>query len=453
MGSHGSDHQPVRASATPRATVALGAMSATVIGPRQPFVVMAKPVGPACNLKCDYCYYLDKAQLFPPRESLKMRHDVLETYIASFIAASPGPLVHFVWHGGEPTLAGIDFYRRVVELQDRHLPDGWSCLNNLQTNGTLLDEAWCAFLAEQHFTVGLSIDGPSYLHDAFRTDRRGRPTHARAMAGLRLLRAHGIEPDVLCTLNSANVEHPAQVYRFFVDEGVQWLQFLPVVKRTADGAVSCSSVTPEAMGSFLCAVFDEWIRYDVGSIGVQNFLECLLVVSGRPANLCVMAETCGQVPVVEHDGGLYSCDHFVEPHHYLGDIVRDGLGALIETTRQVSFGQAKRDLLPQECRVCPVGFLCHGGCPKDRFSTASDGEGALNYLCAGYRGFYGHVLPYLERMVGIARSGRPATVIMAELEQNERGERRRWQMTGRNDPCPCGSGAKYKHCCLPYRRR
>lgn len=422
-------------------------------GISEPFVVMAKPVGPVCNLDCSYCYYLGKTGLFPREERFRMHPDLLESYVASFIAASPGPVVHFVWHGGEPTLAGPGFYRRAVELQSRYLPDGWRAVNNLQTNGTLLDEAWCEFLAENHFAVGISIDGPAHLHDGYRADKRGRPSHDRTMRGLRLLRAHGIDADVLCTLNDRTVAHPMEVYRFFVEESVRWLQFLPVVERDGRGGVSERSVGPEAMGEFLCHVFDEWVRYDVDKIGVQNFLECLLVVSGETANLCIMSETCGQVLALEHDGSVYSCDHFVDEEHRLGDLTSDELGAFVGMPEQVAFGRAKRDGLPACCLECPVGFLCHGGCPKDRFVETPEGEPGLNYLCPGYRRFYGHALPHLERMALLAAAGRPMTAISEELEVTEADERHLWRTTGRNDPCPCGSGAKYKHCCLPGRRR
>jgi uncharacterized protein len=418
----------------------------------EPFVVMAKPVGPICNLDCGYCYYLGKKALFPPQERFRMTPQVLESYISSFIASSPGPLVHFGWHGGEPTLAGIGFYRRVVELQERHLPPGWRCVNNIQTNGTLLDKRWCSFLAENHFAVGLSIDGPASVHNASRPDRHGRPTHDRAMSGLDALRAAGIEPDVLCTLNALTAAHPSEVYRFFVDQKVQWLQFLPVVERAPDG-VSPRSVTPEAMGEFLCTIFDEWVRHDVERIGVQNFLECFLVVTGKPANLCVMSRTCGRVLAMEHDGSVYSCDHFVDPGHRLGEVTSDGLAPLVDSPAQAAFGEAKHDRLPPCCRECPVGFLCHGGCPKDRFATTPAGEGGLNYLCAGYLRFYGHVLPYLRRMAALARNGRPIFEISAELEAAEHEDRLRWRTTGRNDSCPCGSGRKYKQCCLMTRRR
>jgi len=418
----------------------------------EPFVVMSKPIGPICNLDCGYCYYLGKTALFPPGEHFRMSPQVLESYISSFIAASPGPLVHFGWHGGEPTLAGIEFYRRVVELQDRYLPAGWRCLNNIQTNGTLLDARWCSFLAENHFAVGLSIDGPASLHNASRPDRRGRPTHDRAMRGLGLLRAAGIEPDVLCTLNALTAAHPTEVYRFFVDQKVQWLQFLPVVEK-APGGVSERSVTPEALGEFLCTIFDEWVRHDIEHIGVQNFLECLLVVTGKPANLCVMSRTCGRVLAMEHDGSVYSCDHYVDPAHRLGEVTSDGLAAFVDSPAQIAFGETKHDSLPACCRECPVGFLCHGGCPKDRFTITAAGEAGLNYLCAGYRRFYGHVLPYLRRMATLARHGRPIFEISAELETAEHEDRLRWRTTGRNDSCPCGSGRKYKQCCLLTRRR
>ncbi len=417
-----------------------------------PFLVMAKPVGPLCNLDCSYCYYLDKRSLFPAGERFRMRPEVLDTYIAAVIAASPGPLVGFVWHGGEPMLAGLDFYRHATELQEQHLPEGWRCLNTLQTNATLLDDAWGAFLAKHHFSVGISLDGPTRLHDMGRRDRLGRPSHARALRGLQILRTHGIEPDVLCALHARNCAHPLEVYRYFLDLGVTWLQFLPVVRRDTAGALDPWSVPPEALGEFLCAVFDEWVRHDIGRIAVQNFLECLLVTSGQPVNLCVMAKTCGRVLALEHDGSLYACDHFVDDEHRLGNVTVDDLGGVVESSGQVAFGQAKHDALPARCRTCPVGAFCHGGCPKDRFGGASGGEGSLNHLCEGYRRFYGHALPHLERMAALARSGRSPAGIMGELAVTEHDERRRWQRTSRNAPCPCGSGAKYKHCCLPWRR-
>ena len=418
----------------------------------EPFITMAKPVGPVCNLDCGYCYYLSRRGLFPRGERFRMRPEVLEAHIRAVIEAGPGPVVQLVWHGGEPTLAGLDLYRRVVELERRHLPEGWTCINNLQTNGTLLDDAWCAFLAENGFTVGLSLDGPARIHDAGRSDRRHRPTHGRVLEGLRRLRAHGIEPDVLCTLTARSAAAPQEVYRFFLDQGVRWLQFLPVVGRDAAGRVTPDTVPAPAMASFLIAIFDEWVRHDVGRIGVQNFLEPLLVVAGHPANLCVMAETCGRALAVEHDGGVYSCDHFVDPAHRLGSLLEEPLAGLLEAPAQVAFGRAKRDTLPSICRTCPVLRLCNGGCPKDRFVTAPGGEPGLSWLCAGYRTLYTHIVPVLERMRALTAGGHPLTAIMDVLGAEEAEERRRWRSTPRNAPCPCGSGRKYKHCCLGTRR-
>lgn len=420
--------------------------------PSRPLVVMAKAPGPLCNLDCAYCYYLPKRELFPRDDDLRMPDHVLEAYVRSYIEASVGPVVQFVWHGGEPTLAGIPFYRRAVELQTRYLPAGWKAVNNLQTNGVLLDEAWCVFLAEHGFLVGLSVDGTEATHDAYRVDKGGHPTHARVMRGLRALRAAGIEPDLLCTLNAATAARPLEVYRSFLDLGVRWVQFLPVVQRIAGGGVSAQSVSAEAMGAFLCAVFDEWVRHDVGRIAVQNFVECLLVWSGHAANLCIMAEICGTVLALEHDGGVYACDHFVDPAHRLGNVVGDGLARLAASPAQIAFGDAKRDRLPRACRECPVLRLCNGGCPKDRFGVAPDGEAGISYLCTGYRRFYEHSAPLMLRMAGLAYAGRPIADVMGELARDEAEDETRWRAASRNDPCPCGSGQKYKRCCLLTRR-
>jgi uncharacterized protein len=418
-----------------------------------PIVVMAKPVGPICNLECGYCYYLAKTELFPSTERYRMRSEVLRAYVAAFIEACPGPVVHFVWHGGEPTLGGIDFYRRVVELQGEYLPKGWKCINSLQTNGTLIDEKWAVFIAEHQFDVGISIDGPAVLHDINRRDRQNRGSHARVLRGLNLLRAHGVDPDVLCTVNADTAAHPRDVYRFFLHQNVRWLQFIPVVQRTLDGSVTSNSVTPVAMGSFLNTIFDEWIRYDVNQITVQSFLECLFIASGEPATLCVMSEQCGQVLAVEHDGGIYSCDHFVDANHHLGNIMEGGFKGILESTAQSSFGAAKSHELPAVCTSCPVLTYCRGGCPKDRFITSESGESGLNYLCGGYRAFFEHIAPYVERMATLLKVARAPSTIMVELEVVERDERRAFRLAGRNDLCPCGSRKKFKQCCIELVRR
>ncbi len=414
----------------------------------EPFMVMAKPAGPQCNLDCTYCYYLEKERLFPKASRYRMSEETLRAYISSFISSSPGPIVHFGWHGGEPTMAGLDFYRKVVSIQEELLPVGWTALNNLQTNGTLLDDRWGSFLARHRFSVGLSIDGPAFTHDASRPDKAGHPTHERAMRGLGVLRSHGIDPDVLCTLNSVTAAHPDEVYDFFLSESVRWLQFLPVLKREDDGSISPLSVSPQAMAEFLNRIFDRWVRNDVGRIGIQNFLESLLVFSGQPANLCVMAETCGRVLAMEHDGSVYSCDHFVLPGHRLGTLPNDGLGTLVESPTQLSFGLSKKESLTAYCRACPYLFACNGGCPKDRSAVSPDGEPGHNQLCEGYRSFFEHIDPYLRRMVAIMRSGGKITSIMSELAGGQGGG---VPVVGRNEPCPCGSGKKYKNCHLRAR--
>ena len=413
-----------------------------------PFVVMAKPVGPVCNLECTYCYYLDTASLYSRPHRFRMSDSMLETYVRQYIAASPGPVVHFVWHGGEPTLAGLDFYRRAFALQQHYLPDGWTCWNNLQTNGTLLDEEWCSFLADAHFDVGLSIDGTRWLHDASRKDRRGRGTYERAVAAVRRLQARGIQPDLLCTVTSAVAEDPLSVYRALRNLNTGWLQFIPIVRRGPDGQVTPESVTAEAYGDFLCSVFDEWVHNDLGRLNVQFFAEMSLLWSGGTANACWMAPTCGRVLVVEHDGGVYACDHFVTAEHRIGDLETSHLGALVDAPLQRRFGDDKQDQLPAQCRSCSWLTACNGGCPKDRFALADDGEPRLNYLCNGLRRFFAHVEQPLKQVIERSAQGMRPVDIMAELRAESLV---RWRGIGRNDPCPCGSGRKAKRCCWPQR--
>ena len=414
----------------------------------EPFVVMAKPIGPICNLTCSYCYYLDSARLYSRPHRFRMSDALLETYIRQYIAASPGPIVLFVWHGGEPTLAGLDFFRRAVELQQRYLPEGWTCWNNLQTNGTLLDDEWCAFLAEEHFDVGLSIDGTRWLHDAYRKDRRGEGTYERVVAALCRLQAHGIQPDLLCTVTSKVAEDPLAVYRALKNLGSGWLQFIPIVRRGPDGAVTPDSVTPDAYGRFLCTVFNDWVYHDIGKLEVQFFAETSLVWSGGTANMCWMAPTCGRVVIVEHDGGVYSCDHFVTAAHRIGDLDTSNLSALVDSPVQHRFGEDKRDRLPAQCRSCPWLSTCNGGCPKDRFASADDGEPGLYYLCNGLRQFFAQAERPLRQVIARRRRGVKPEAIMSELRSEALV---RWRGVGRNDPCPCGSGRKAKQCCWDLR--
>lgn len=414
----------------------------------EPFVVMAKPVGPICNLECSYCYYLGTASFYARPHQFRMSDEMLDTYVRQYIQASPGPVVHFVWHGGEPTLAGLEFYRRAVELQQRYLPEGWTCWNNLQTNGTLLDDEWCTFLAEAHFDVGLSIDGTPWLHDAQRKDHNGHGTYDRVLATAHRLQAHGIQPDLLCTVTAALAEEPVAVYRALRSVGSKWLQFIPIVRRAPDGGATPDSVSAEAYGRFLATVFDDWMHHDIGTMNVQFFAETMRVWAGGTASLCVMAPTCGRVLVVEHDGAVYSCDHFVTPEHRIGDLDSVDLGALVDAPVQVRFGLDKRDRLPAQCRSCPWLSVCNGGCPKDRFALAEDGAPGLNYLCDGFRRFFAHAEQPARHITERVRRGAGAGTIMAELRAQTL---ERWRGVGRNDPCICGSGRKAKQCCWSQR--
>ena len=414
----------------------------------EPFVVMAKPVGPICNLECGYCYYLDTASFYERPHQFGMSDELLDTYIRQCIAASPGPTVPFIWHGGEPTLAGLDFYRRVVELQGDYLPDGWNCLNNLQTNGTLLDEEWCSFLADEGFEVGLSVDGTSWLHDSVRKDRQGRGTYAEAVASVRRLQAHGVQSDLLCTVTADVAKEPVSVYRALRDLGTGWFQFIPIIRRGPDGQVTEDSVGPEAYGRFLTAVFDQWAHHDIGRLNVQMIAETSLVWAGGEPSVCWMAPTCGRVLVVEHDGGVYSCDHFVTPEHRIGNLETSDLGSLVDSPIQRKFGAAKQERLPAQCRSCRWLAVCNGGCPKDRFASTDDGEPGLNYLCSGLQRFFAHAEKPLQYAIQRLRSGGRPDAIMAELRTESMG---RWRGIGRNDACPCGSGRKAKTCCWDER--
>jgi uncharacterized protein len=317
----------------------------------------------------------------------------------------------------------------------------------MQTNGTLLDDEWCAFFKQHNFLVGISIDGPQALHDAYRVDRKGRGTFARAMEGLSLLQEHGVEYNILCTVHAANGNHPTDVYRFFRDEaGAQFVQFIPIVEREGDVATE-RTVRPAQWGRFLCTVFDEWVRHDVGEMFVQHFDTSLAAWVGHPPGLCTFAPTCGAAVALEHNGDLYSCDHFVDPDHFLGNITETPLADLVGSPKQRQFGLDKRDTLPRFCRECPMRFACHGGCPRNRFAITPDGEGGLNYLCEGYRMFFSHIDRPMRVMADLLRQGRYADEVMPMLAMEDKAEGKTTAKRGRNDPCPCGSGLKYKKCC------
>lgn len=409
----------------------------------QPFVVMAKPVGSHCNLNCAYCYYLGTDALIGSAPAPRMTDETLETFVRQYIQSSPGPVVQFTWHGGEPTLAGLDFCQKAVELQKKYLPAGWECWNNLQTNGVLLDDGWCAFLAQEHFDVGLSLDGTAALHDRYRRDAAGQGTYRRVYDAALRLKAHGIRPDLLCTVTADAAREPLAVYQALRDLDTGWMQFIPIVRWRDNGAPTEDSVSPEGYGDFLCAVFDQWSRNDAGRTGIQFFNECALVKAGGQASLCWIAPVCGRVPVVERDGGVYSCDHAVDPDHRLGTL-DDGLRKLVDSPVQAAFGAHKRDSLTRQCRECPYLPLCNGGCPRDRFGISEDGEKGQYYLCNGLRRFFRYAGSRLDILADGLRTRQAPSALTAALRAEERAI---WKNVGRNDPCPCGSGKKAKTCC------
>jgi uncharacterized protein len=407
------------------------------------FQVFAKPMGAICNLDCHYCYYLKKEYLYPENESFRISDDLLEQYIVQHFAATTGTTVNFSWHGGEPTVLGVDFYRKVVALQREHLPPGMRIINGIQTNGILIDDEWCRFLASENFGVGLSLDGPQEMHDRYRLTKGQKPSHRQAMRAFRLLRHYKVPTDLLCVLNDYNVQYPTQVYRFFKSIGAEYLAFLPIVepKPEAPGGVSPYTVPAAAYGEFLCTVFDEWVREDTERIIVQIFEEAMRPARGLEHSLCIFRETCGEFPVLEHNGDFFSCDHFVDPQHRVGNIGETPLGALLASPAQHAFGLAKRDDLPRFCQLCEVRPMCNGGCPKDRFTRTPDGEAGLNYLCAGFKRFFAHCLPYTLQTSSPWQSASTAQKMKGSVKAAE-------SAAGRNDPCPCGSGRKYKKCCL-----
>jgi len=406
-----------------------------------PFHLLAKPTGPICNLDCEYCFFLSKEALYPG-DRFRMSDELLEAYLRQFMAANPDGEITVAWQGGEPTLMGVDFFRRAVALAEEHRRPAQQVQHTIQTNGTLLTDEWCELLAEHRFLVGISIDGPPAVHDRYRVDKRGEPTSAKVLAGLQRLRDHDVDVNVLCTVNAANQDHPLEVYRYFRDDlDLQHIQLIPIVERDNEtgfqegDTVTNRSVDPTAWGAFLCAVFDEWVVRDVGTVFIQMFDAALASWLDLPATICIFRETCGDALALEHNGDLYSCDHFVEPAHLLGNIARTPMVELVSSPQQVAFGRAKADTLPAYCRACEVRFACNGECPKNRFTRTPDGEDGLNYLCAGYKAFFTHVDGPMRLMAERLRQGGFADEVMALLTN-----------APRNEPCPCGSGRKAKHC-------
>jgi uncharacterized protein len=432
------------------------------------FHLLAKPTGAVCNLDCTYCFFLSKETLYPGSR-FRMADELLESYIRQLLEShSRVPEVNIAWQGGEPTLMGLDFFQRAVQLAEQYKRPDQKILHTMQTNGTKLDDEWCAFLAEKGFLVGLSVDGPRELHDVYRVNKGGAGSFDQVMRGWRFLKKHGVEFNILCTVHAVNQDYPLELYRFFRDElETEFIQFIPIVERATDSflplanvgwserpggdrplytqagnLVTERSVGGAAYGRFLNAVFDEWVQRDVGKIYVQLF-DTTLGAYFEQHSLCIFSPTCGNALALEHNGDLYSCDHYVEPDFLLGNIQETHMIELVASDQQRQFGQHKLDSLPQYCRDCEVRFACHGGCPRNRFIETPDGEAGLNYLCAGYKLFFNHVNRPMQIMANLLRQGRYADEVMGILAQEQRAL---YAGIGRNDPCPCGSGRKFKQC-------
>ena len=426
------------------------------------FHLLAKPTGAVCNLDCSYCFFLSKEMLYPGSR-FRMADELLDTYIQQLIDAhSESPVVEIAWQGGEPTLMGLDFFQRSVELVDHHLQPGQQPAYTIQTNGTKLDESWATFFKEHEFLVGISIDGPREIHDTYRLTRGGRGSFDQVMRGLSHLRAGDVDFNILTTVHDANQNRGLEVYRFLRDEcGARFLQFIPIIERVPEPAghssppwsswrdrplytqngtsVTSRSVSPEGYGRFLIDIFEEWVRHDIGEVYVQMFDTTLANWVGEQPSMCVHCETCGLALTLEHTGDVYSCDHFVEPRYLLGNITDRPLAELVSSDQQLQFGLDKRDTLPRYCRECEVRFACHGGCPKDRFTETPDGDPGLNYLCPSFKLFFDHVQEPMRIMkVLLAQDRAPAELMTLYASRDAR--------RGRNEPCTCGSGRKWKHC-------
>lgn len=425
---------------SPSATARGGAVTGVAAAP---FHVMTKPMGPLCNLDCQYCFYLEKTGLFPSNERFKMPPEVLEAYVRDYIAAQPGDSVSFAWQGGEPTLAGLAFFKNVVALQ-RQYAGGKRIENALQTNGTLLTDEWCRFLAGEGFLVGVSIDGPERLHDACRVDKKGGPSYKQVMRGIELCRKYKVEFNTLTVVSSRNAGEPLEVYKFLRNIGSTYLQFIPIVEQAPDAEaeklgltlgmppdfdnppantgpprVSTWTVDPRAWGDFLCRIFDRWVTRDVGRTYVQQFDVALAKWLGLPGGTCVFAETCGQAFALEHNGDVYACDHYVYPRYRLGNLLNQSLAELADSEPARKFGNDKRDKLTALCRDCEVRFACNGDCPKHRFAFTPAGEYGLSYLCPGYLRFFRHIDPAMKVMAELYRRQRSPADIMALIKQGK----------------------------------
>ena len=396
----------------------------------KPLYVMLKPAGAHCNLACKYCYYLEKNKLYPTAQRHLMSNEMLEQFTREYIEAQTMNQVLFTWHGGEPLLRSIDFYRKALSLQQKYA-GGRRIDNVIQTNGTLLTDEWCEFFAQNHWLVGISIDGPQPDHDHYRLTAAGKPSWKKVMQGIKLLKKHGVEWNAMAVVNAYNANHPLEFYRFFKENGCQFLQFTPIVERLTrheDGrtlasladkdeiSLSEASVTPEQLGYFLSAIFDEWVRKDVGKIFVEIFDCTLANWMGISPGICAYSKECGHAGVMEHNGDVYSCDHFVFPEYKLGNIRDHSLIDMLYGEQQQEFSRLKHSSLPRQCKECDMEFACHGECPKNRFMKDKYGDSGLNYLCLGYYHYYQHVAPYMDYMKQELMSQRPPSNIMKVVQ-------------------------------------
>ncbi len=391
----------------------------------RPLYVMLKPAGSLCNLRCKYCYYLEKNALYTEQKNHVISDEMLDKFIREYIEAQTSPDVLFCWHGGETLMRPISFYRRAIELQ-RKYARGRRIDNTIQTNATMLTDEWCEFFRENNFLVGVSIDGPQEFHDEYRRTATGKPTFHKVMQGIRLLNKHNVEWNALAVVNDFNADYPLEFYNFFKEIGCHYIQFTPIVERRIErndglslapgmeegGELVDFSVTPEQWGKFLCTIFDEWVRHDVGTYFIQIFDATLANWAGVQPGLCSLAKECGHAGVMEFNGDVYSCDHFVYPEHLLGNINEKTITEMMYGEKQREFAKLKHELLPQQCRECPVEFACHGECPKNRFTRDKYGNPGLNYLCKGYRQFFEHVKPYMDFMKEELDAKRPPSNVM-----------------------------------------
>ena len=429
--------------------------------------VMAKPTGSVCNLDCHYCFYLEKSHLYPERQQdWRMSNDTLKAYIKQTIEAQRNNHVQFTWQGGEPTMMGLDFFENAMQLCEQYA-NGKTLEHTFQTNGILLNDDWCSFFKKYNILVGVSIDGPPVLHDAYRVTRAGKPTHAQVLKGIMLLKKHGVEFNTLTVVNSENVKHPKRVYQYLKEIGSSYIQFIPLVERESQSCsqttftlaspdeplatVTSWSVPALAYGKFLCDIFDVWVHSDVGAVFVNMFDSTFSAWCGQQSAMCHFTERCGHAFALEANGDLYNCDHYVYPEYRLGNIHHTAIVDCNSSQQAIEFGLQKQATLSAQCKQCPFKFACHGGCPKHRFERSANEQPKHNYFCQGYRMFFQHSAQYMKEMRRLLSAGRFADEIMVALAYQKvkkiSNTNKKALVVGRNQPCLCKSGIKYKHCC------